>query len=400
MVSIRAGLMLAVFAAPTWASEEPCDGCVDEAALAIDATYTGELWHQASGGVAEGQRYLDNLDLTLDADAGRLFGAEGLQFFAYVLYNNGHGLCDDLVGSAQCVSNIEATDALRLYELWMQWSFGQGEQSVKFGLYDLNSEFDSIESAGLFINPSHGIGPDFSQTGENGPSIFPVTSLAVRAHKSFGALSAQVAVLDGVPGDPDHPDRTVIELSGEEGTLVVGEANYHFDSGARVGAGYWQYTSEFDDLIATDAAGEASRRDDNAGAYAIFESAKLLASSTRGELDFFVRAGYAQTHINAIGRYLGAGAVYETSVAERLHSFGAAVGVAELGAPFRRAQSEVGIATTRREYSGELTYRISVSDWLAVQSDLQYTRNPGMNPDLASGWTVGLRFEIARGWAW
>jgi porin len=51
---------------------------------------------------------------------------------------------------------------------------------VKIGLYDLNSEFDVIEAAALFLNPSHGIGPDFAQSGRNGPSIFPVTSLAIR----------------------------------------------------------------------------------------------------------------------------------------------------------------------------------------------------------------------------
>ena len=34
--------------------------------------------------------------------------------------------------------------------------------SVLTCLYNLNSEFDVIETAGLFINSSHGIGPDYS----------------------------------------------------------------------------------------------------------------------------------------------------------------------------------------------------------------------------------------------
>ena len=162
--------------------------------------------------MATGSRYLDNLDITIDADGEQIAGLEGLQLFAYLLYNNGHSL-NVLTGAAQGVTNIEATEALRLYELWTQWNLGSGEQSLRVGLYDLNSEFDSIETAALFVNPSHGIGPDVSQTGHNGPSIFPVTSLGVRLMKSWGPWSAQMAVLDAVPGDLDHPERTTIRLS-------------------------------------------------------------------------------------------------------------------------------------------------------------------------------------------
>src|SRR5262245_1206686 len=154
----------------------------DSESVVLEATYTGEILRQVSGGLATGERYLDNLDLTLAAN-GAALGLEGLQFFGYVLYNNGHVFCEELNGSAQCISNIEATRALRLYELWTEWQLGAAGQSVRFGLYDLNSEFDSIDTASLFITPSQGIGPDLSQTGEHGPSIFPETSFGVRAMK-------------------------------------------------------------------------------------------------------------------------------------------------------------------------------------------------------------------------
>lgn len=52
---------------------------------------------------------------------------------------------------------------------------------MRIGLYDLNSEFDALDDAGLFINSAFGVGTDIGLTGVNGPSIFPVTSLAVRA---------------------------------------------------------------------------------------------------------------------------------------------------------------------------------------------------------------------------
>jgi porin len=369
-------------------------------AVVAQATYTGELWRQASGGIAVGNRYLDNLDLTLDVDGERAFGVSGLKLFGYVLANNGHTLCDDLTGSAQCVSNIEAIEAIRLYELWADWEFG-AKNSLRLGLYDLNSEFDAIDTAALFISPSHGIGPDFSQSGENGPSIFPVTSLAIRAMTAKGPWSAQLAVLDGVPGDPEYPKRTAIKLSSEDGALLVGEVNYHFESGARIGGGYWHYTSDFDDLTAEDADGNPLRRDDNCGAYLMLESPAYFKNDSATGLNFFLRVGEAEAHVNAIEHYVGAGAVYSSASASGLpRQFGLAIALAELGAPFRTAQTNAGIDTTRRETNWEITYRFGVTEWLTLQSDVQYVQDPGMDPARESSWTVGLRFEITRGWGW
>ena len=39
-------------------------------------------------------------------------------------------------------------------------------------MYDLNSEFYRVESGGLFLNSSFGIGPEFARSGAGGPSPF------------------------------------------------------------------------------------------------------------------------------------------------------------------------------------------------------------------------------------
>jgi len=340
----------------------------DEAGtVVLEATYTGELWRQTSGGIETGERYLDNLDLMLEANGEGLLGIEGLRFFGYVLYNNGHVLCEELSGSAQCLSNIEATRALRLYELWSEWQLGAEGQSVRFGLYDLNSEFDSIETAGLFITPSQGIGPELSQTGEHGPSIFPETSFGVRAMKSMGAWTVQTAALDPV----------------SEGVLLVGETNYRAESGMRVGGGYWRYTS-----------------DDNAGAYLIAESPSFIADAEDRGLRLFLRVGHAEPDINPVASYFGAGAVYSMlSSAEREHQIGFAVANARLGAPFMREQRAAGVDTVACERNYELTYRVVVAEWLALQSDVQYIRHPGMVKSADSGWAMALRFEVGTRWA-
>src|SRR5262249_46168293 len=113
-----------------------------EPAYRVAATYAGELWRNAHGGLRTGSRYLANLDLQLEIDGESAWGRRGLEVFAYALYNNGHSVSADLVGDAQAISNIEAVETVRLYELWGEWSFGaDASHSLRFGLYDLNSEF-------------------------------------------------------------------------------------------------------------------------------------------------------------------------------------------------------------------------------------------------------------------
>ncbi|MCG8506051.1 MAG: carbohydrate porin, partial [Sphingomonadales bacterium] len=117
--------------------------------------------------MSRGVRYLDNLDLTLEADLGRAVGLADTTLFLYGLYNNGTAFSDGLVGDAQVVSNIEApVAAFRLYEAWLEHRLFEDAVSLRAGLYDVNAEFDALESAGLFLNSAHGIGTDIGQTGE------------------------------------------------------------------------------------------------------------------------------------------------------------------------------------------------------------------------------------------
>ena len=191
--------------------------------ISLDIVYTGEVGGVASGGLKRGARYLDNLDIAAEADLAQLAGLKRTTAFLYGLYNNGRSL-SNLAGDAQVNSNIETgVKVFRLYEAWINHQFGDGA-SLKIGLYDLNSEFDALEASGLFISSAHGIGTDISQSGLNGPSIFPVTSLAARFDIApADGWKVRAAVLDGVPGNPNRPKRTAIKLGDGDGALIVGE---------------------------------------------------------------------------------------------------------------------------------------------------------------------------------
>jgi porin len=360
------------------------------APLRIEAAYTGEGWRNVSGGARRDGTYLENIDLIATLDAERAFGWSGTTFLVSGLHNNDPTLSDRIVGDIQTVSNIDTDGATRLYEAWVERAFDGG--AVKVGLIDLNSEVDVNETGALFINSSHGIGPDFSQVGENGPSIFPITGLGVVMRWDYSErVQARLAAFEGTAGDPDRPHRTAIDLDGGEGALVAGEVTLRPTEASRYLLGAWRntgYSTDFTDE-------EMRRRTESLGVYGLAEG-RLIE---RGEhsLSAFTRVGFADSDVHQISRYIGAGLVWAGPLlasAEFDEQLGLSVANIENGRPFLRAQAEAGSTLERHETAIELTYRVQALSWLALQPDLQYIINPGTDPELEDAWVVGLRFEL------
>jgi porin len=372
--------------------------CVDAAEspdstapLQIEAAYTGEAWRNVSGGLREGGTYLENIDVIAMLDAERAFGWNGTTILVSGLHNNDRTLSDRIVGDIQAVSNIDTDGATRLYEAWVERAFDAG--AIKLGLIDLNSELDVNETGALFINSSHGIGPDFSQVGENGPSIFPITGLgAVMRWDYSERVQARLAAFEGTVGDPDRPHRTTIDLDGDEGELLVGEVTWRPTDASRYLLGVWRHGGHSADFVDE----ELQRRADSLGVYGLAEG--TLAQRGEHSLTGFLRIGFADSDVHQVSRYIGAGLVWSGPLfasAEREEHLGIAVARIENGRPFLRAQAELGSTFDRHETAIELTYRIQALSWLALQPDLQYIINPGTDPMLDDAWVVGLRFELS-----
>ncbi len=357
---------------------------------ALSAYYTGELWQNTGGGNRSGSAYLSDAGITIESKFGSLFGGVDASLFAYFLWNNSKTFSDRYVGDAQVVSNIDAQQAIRVYEFWYQQDLNE-DVSLRFGLYDLNSEFDVVNTAGLFINSSHGIGAEYGQSGVAGPSIFPVTSLAARFDMAINDRNLlRYAILDGVPGDPNDPGRTTIDLGGGDGVLHALEYNYTGSDAARFGIGGWLYSADFDRIEAT-----ASRpHDDGNGGIYGFVEAPVYRGKDGVSLRGFLRYGVANDELNIFDSYLGAGVVVSGLLPSRPDDrFGLAVARAGIGAAWDRAAG----GADNHETSIELTYSMQVTDWLRVQPDLQYIVNPGGNPGIDNAFAVGLRFELTTG---
>ncbi|MEO7386768.1 MAG: carbohydrate porin [Gammaproteobacteria bacterium] len=388
-----AGVGLPVFAVLLPAS--PLLAEPERGGIAVSATYTGEPIRNLSGGIRTGGTYLDNLDLQIAADRGSVFGIPGLSGFLYGLYNNSNVFSDKYVGDAQVISNIDAPRGVRLYEAWLDWAGGVDEQfSVRAGLYDLNSEFDTVATGGLFLSSAHGVGTDFSQSGLNGPSIFPVASLALRAMgTAANGVYGQLAILDGVPGDPDDPSSNEINLSSDDGALLVLEGGWTGGAWRKLAVGLWRYTADFDRLAATTPSGDPLRDDGNNGWYAIAD--RTLWSGDGGTAAGFLRVGQADDRFNTFDGYLGAGASLAGFWASRPNdAAGIAMAMAFTGREYQEAQRLAGFPVDSHETSIELTYRAPITGWLTLQPDIQYIINPGTDPALDNALTISLRFEL------
>jgi porin len=186
--------------------------------------YNGAAFANLGGGVRPGGTYTSNLNLQISVDGAALFGWSDTIGYLDALWLQG-GLPSNFIGDAQGVSSISAPNAVKLYEAWVQKNFVGNHLSVLVGLYDLNSEFYTLQSARLFLNSSFGIGPEFALSGVEGPSIFPDTSVGMRiAFKPAEGVVIRTAVLDGVPVDRPNGSHGIFEAG--DGALIVGEVAF------------------------------------------------------------------------------------------------------------------------------------------------------------------------------
>jgi porin len=377
-------------------------------------TYDGSALGNLRGGQRTGSTYGGNLHLKATAH-GEALGWPGTSAFIDVLSIHG-GQPSRLVGDAQGTSNIEGPTGTQVEELWVQHNFKGSSASLLLGIYDLNSEFYRLAAAGLFLNSSFGIGPEFAQSGVEGPSIFPRTSAGLRlAVKPTPGTVVRAALLDGVP--VARPDGSRAAFRGGDGLLAIAELASLSRGGAdtpqaemrdRIGrlsslepyddklaAGVWRYAGRYPDLSDTDAAGNARMRRGSSGAYVVGEHLLIGTDAGSGKrLSAFAQVGFADARTNRFGGYAGAGLVGSGwGLIKDNDQLGVSVAHARNGNHYLRAQASQGV--DRAETTVELSYLTQLSKYVTLQPDLQYVLHPNTDPSLANALVLQLRFEIA-----
>lgn len=358
--------------------------------LTLKLDYMADVAGVVRGGAAHKARVLDNLKLSADVDLEKALGWSGATFHVSALNNSGATPNDD-AGTLQGVDNIEVSQQrARLFEAFVEQSFGGGKGSALVGLYDVNSEFYANESAGLLIAPAFGIGSELAATGPNGPSIFPSTALSARVRwttESGGYV--QGAVINahaGVPGDPGGAD-----LSFGDGVLTLGEAGW--TGAGKLAVGGWAYSKRQDDWRDVTAAGDPVQRRAY-GAYALAERRIKGGEDEPGRITAFARVGISDGLTSPFRGGWQAGVLIEQPVAARpasQASFG--INQAFLSRRERANGWDAGLDTSRTETALEATYADTFGP-ITLQPDLQYVIRPAGNRDSRNALVATLRVKV------
>ncbi len=395
----------AVMAAEAAPETQPAPSA--DTGVAFGLLYRADVMSNVSGGLKQGTTVLGNLDVKLDFDLNTMMGWDGVTIGLHGIASHGGKPNANYVGSSQGVDNIEVdTNTAKILQAWIQKQWMDDRMSVLFGLYDVNSEFYVSHSTGIFLHPAPGIGSEFAQTGLNGPSIFPTTSVGLRvSYQPAPDMYMQAVVLDGVPGDPDDPRGTHIQFNDGDGALAVVELGI-VPGQSREGeqaltdkyaVGFWSYTSRFEDLVEVDAGGDPLMNKGNSGFYVLAE--QMLYQGTHNpdsHADGFIRYGRANADFNQFSSYFQTGLVFSGMVAGREDDqFGVTFSMAETGNQYRQAMLNAGQDATRHESVWEATYRAPVTPWLIVQPNMQYVIHPSTDAQIKNATVLGVRFELA-----
>jgi porin len=351
--------------------------------LPVDFSTTDftDILGNVHGGLKSGALVMNKADVTATLQ-GDAIGVHGLTAFIDGQVTDGADITGNLVGNALPVSSIEGPASIRLANAWVAQDF-DGSGGLKAGVVDLNTEFDVQSTAALFLNSAFGIGPDFAQSGRNGPSIFPSTGLGLIGWWIPGDhWQIKAGLFDGTPGNPDHPGRTTFANTGHDGVLGVIEARYHLTADFVLGAGTWRYSNAFDAI--DPAKGQLTG---NSGYYAIADG--LLYSAPEDDkagLSGWVRVGFADDRINAFDAVISGGLVYTAPFGRGADQAGISFATAHFGGPARHMSS-----LNAAESDVEATYSFNVNGHLTVQPDVQYVISPSGDPSLDDALVVGSR---------
>jgi porin len=394
-----AALALAIVA-PLHAQLAACPPDVPCPGVDFAAGYSGDFRRNTHGGLETGNAVSGLLEAGVVWRSDRLFPGALVTSSASLINVDGEHISGRRVGDLQGLNNIEADAGWYLYDLWTEISFGSRDAaSVRAGFLDLNAEFDSSDTAGFFILPSFGIGTDLAQTGENGPAVYPVTALGVRLQGQLAdTMQWRLAAYEGTPGRTDRHRLATVDVSRDEGALLIGELDFTPRRLHKLAIGAWGYTAAFERMDAA-SSGNATRAHGNRGAYALIDAP--LGSLGGARVDGVLRVGVAAARFNAVSSYAGAAVVVSGLLPGRPQDgLGMAVAHARTGNAFRGQLASDGGVPARAETTFEVTWRAPLAEWFTVVPGLQWVDSPGADRALSNALVAGVRFEMswARSW--
>jgi porin len=435
-------MMAALFTLPSAASAEceltvadiahGADGIPEEVVMPIDifgarralarhgvevgGVYYGETFYNW-GGFDQGGEYDGVLELYVKADMHKLGFWKGLCFHADGYQIHGNSITAANIGSLMPVSNLEATDATRLFELWFEQHLFNDKLAVKFGQLAADAEFVISEGGGYFLNGTWGwpsiTAADLPSGGPAYPLATPGVRVAINPNDKLGVM---VAVYNGDPApkcaneDPQRCNDHGLDFELDDPPLLMAEGAYTYNpKGLRgiVKIGGWHHFGEFEDqrfdsggaLIAV--TGNAGRPlDHNWGLYGIIDQLiwRVPGSEDPKGVGIFARVIGAPADRNLIDFYADGGVTFTGMIPGRPDD-AFAVGFAYTNISDDVSAFDVDFGEpVARNYEAliEICYTYQINPGWSVQPNFQYIFQPGGNvAGQKDATVVGARTSIA-----
>jgi porin len=379
---------------------------LQEKGIRLTGKYIGEIFTNTTGGFKPGTAYDGRFRLSLDADFEKLAGAQGLVLHASALQIHGRGIDLLYVGSLMPPSNIEASRATRLYELWLQKDFSDGLLSIRAGQIAADQEFMFPIWATLFINGAFGW-PVYAATNlpDGGPA-YPLASTGVRVafnpneHLTLmaAALNGDAAPPMGLFGNPDPQRRNPSGLNFRlnDPALLIGEAQIKYDLSGLGGVfklGGWRHFGSFTDqhwgvdslsLADPNSIGIARKIHGNYGFYAILDQQIGAGIGPGRGAGFFLRAGAVPDDRKVVSLSADAGVSFIGFMDSRPDDlFGVGFGYTKISNAARMLDYDTAyfnntlLPIRSAEELVEVTYIAKMATGWYVQPDVQFIIQPG-----------------------
>jgi porin len=371
------------------------------AGIGIGGVYNAEPFYNW-GGFDQGGEYQGVLELYVNADMHKLGFWRGLCFHANGYQIHGNSITGANIGGLMPVTSLEAVDATRLFEIWLEQTLIKDKLSVRVGQLAADEEFILSEGGGYFINGTWGWP---SITAENLPSGGPAYPLAtpgvrvaINPNEKLGLL---VGVYNGDPapacnkagGDPQRCNPHGLDFELDDPPLLMAEGAYTYNpNGLRgiVKLGGWHHFGEFEhqrvdvggNLIAV--TGEGGRPlDHNWGLYGIIDQLvwRVPGSEEPQGVGIFARVIGAPQDRNLIDWYFDGGVTF-TGMFRNRPNDALAIGFAYTNIADTVSAFDVDFGEAAiRNYEAliEICYTYEIKPGWSLQPDFQYTFQPGGN---------------------
>jgi porin len=397
--------------------------------ISFNLLETSEVMGNVSGGIKRGTTYDGLTTMSLGLDTSKALDWEGGTFNVSALQIHGRSLSQNYLANLQTASGIEADRATRLWELWYQQAFLDGDIDVKVGQQSLDQEFINSQYAALFVNTMFGWPMVPSADLPSGGPAYPLSSLGLRLRdKPTGSLTLLGGIFDDNPAGPGTNDPQVRNASGtnfrlNDSALVIAEMQYSMNQPAlgemdygdketglpgtyRLGAWYDGGSfadQEFDNsglsLANPNSTGNPQMHQGNYSIYGVIDQQIWRPDpfDSKG-IGFFLRAMGAPDDRNQIDFSLNVGLTAKGLVPGRDNdTAGLGFGYAGVSRRLAALDRDSGVPARSGESFIELTYQYQYTPWWQIQPDFQYTFNPGGGIANPGNPTQRLRDEAVLG---